>query len=242
MFPWGVGLKGVSKLGMPPGEQPLGSGPLPHCLPCCPAPCPQLLARAKSLRASVKLTLHQRRTHTRFGHGQARAAQLSSALLSSLQLLLTDMGAKDNRATLQACCHVQKGEGPIKFTGWDQKCVVCSWDLQKCTVESNEVWCHSLGIVTWKGLAKADACLQPHGDSSYPLCHALEQVTSLLKENEHRHQAGGDGGSGSSRAPGQAAGKDASPLCKDFCACLAGCIGCCSTWPGEGRGKGKAEG
>lgn len=53
---------------------------------------------------------------------------------------------------------------------------------------------------------------------------------------------GGAGGSGSSRAPGQVAGKDVSLLRKDFCTCSAVCVGCCSTRPGGGKGKRKGTG
>lgn len=64
---------------------------------------------------------------------------------------------------------------------------------------------------------------------------------SFLKANAERHQAGGDGGSRSSQASGQDAGKNVSLFCKDFCAHLAICMGYCLMRLVGGKGKRKGR-
>lgn len=107
---------------------------------------------------------HQPSSSDMCRHGQG---QPSSPLLPAAAA--PDIGdAEDNCPTLQACCHTWEGEGPGKFPGWDQKCIVCRQGLRERAVRNTQVWRH-LGMVTWRALARADTHPQQHGDSTHPL-------------------------------------------------------------------------
>lgn len=130
---------------MPPGEQPQRIGlatPLPAMLPGpMPVPADQPKVSVCQRYAGPPPATH---THVFWLH----TGEGSPALLSKTAADCGPSAARVQRITMPPCkpavAH-KKGEGPIKFTDWDQKRIACSQGMQECAVRSGYVWEFSLG-------------------------------------------------------------------------------------------------